>query len=216
MAARTSNILLDLEAQNPPASSSSIESKLLFCVNNGLPPKSIQPHNNQKPSIKPVPKSQVLDKLKDFLPVMSEANQKLQLAAMDNTKLFDIESLEDNDSPHIEMDLMLGVADLNTPEAIAAAESAVNGNQPVLSFAATSESSDSSDEDEKNDSHSESGSDDEEHKEQSVCDKHDQGKDDKRLQCHSGNIKRTKSIGKESYDELGNKKSSKRPKIVEL
>lgn len=111
---------------------------------------------------------------------------------------------------------MLGVADLNTPEAIAAAESAVNGNQPVLSFAATSESSDSSDEDEKDDSHSESTSDDEEYKEQSGCDKHDQGKGDRKLKCRPENMKRAKSVGKESYDGLRNKQSRKRPKIVEL
>lgn len=210
--AHTSNILLDLETQK--SASSSIESKLLFCVNDDLRPqhpKSI--HSEKKPSIRPVPKSQVLDKLRDFLPVMSEANKKLQLAAMDNTKVFDIESLEDNDSPHIEMDLMLGVADLNTPEAIVAAESAINGNQPVLSFAPTSESSDSSDEDERDDNHSESTSDDEE---QSGCDKPDQHKDDRKLECPPVNMKRAKSVGKESYDELRNKQSSKRPKIVEL
>lgn len=111
---------------------------------------------------------------------------------------------------------MLGVADLNTPEAIAAAESAINGNQPVLSFAATSESSDSSDEDDKDDNYSESTSDDEEHKEQSGCDEDDQGKDDRKLECLPVNMKRAKSPGKESFNEMRNKKSSKRPKIVEL
>lgn len=209
--AHTSNILLDLEAEKP--ASSSIESRLLFCVNDDLRPQPKVTKSNppeKKPAIRPVPKSQVLDKLKDFLPAMSEANKKLQLAAMDNTKVFDIESLEDNDSAHIEMDLMLGVADLNTPEAIAAAESAINGNQPVLSFAA--ESSDSSDED---DNYSESTSDDEE-QEQSSCDEDDQGKDDRKLKCLTVNMKRAKSVGKESYDELRNKQSGKRPKIVEL
>ncbi|KAL1829395.1 hypothetical protein DCAR_0208732 [Daucus carota subsp. sativus] len=214
--ARTSNILLDLEADNP--ASSSIESKLLFCVNDDLSrqpkvAKSIQPE--KKPAIRPLPKSQVLDKLKDFLPVMSEANKKLQLAAMDNTKVFDIESIEDDDSPHIEMDLMLGVADLNTPEAIAAAESAINGNQPASSSVATSESSDSSDEDEVDDNHSESTSDDE-HKEQRGSNKHDQGKNDRSLKCPPVNIKRAKSIGTKLYEKMRKKQPNKRPKIVEL
>ncbi|GKB93939.1 hypothetical protein Tco_0980076 [Tanacetum coccineum] len=52
-------------------------------------------------------------------------------------------------------DLMLGVADLNTPEAVAAAESAIVGSQPIISLDASSsefESEDDDDDDESSDS----------------------------------------------------------------
>lgn len=50
---------------------------------------------------------------------------------------------------------MLGVADLNTPEAVAAAESAIVGSQPVISLddsSSESESEDNSDDDSCSDS----------------------------------------------------------------
>ncbi|KAK1378039.1 E3 ubiquitin-protein ligase RNF34 [Heracleum sosnowskyi] len=212
----TSKALLDLESDKSPA-----ESKLLFCVNHDLPsqPKPTRISlPEKKPVITSVPKSQVLGKLKDFLPVMSEANKKLQLAAMDNTKVFDIESLEDDDSARIEMDLILGVADLHTPEAVAAAESAINGNQPVFPFAAKSNSDEDSDEDDDtgDDGDNDSTSDDDEDKNQSDCDKHDQGKNDSELKCSVANMKRAESVGKGTSEELRTEKSSKRPNIVEL
>lgn len=40
---------------------------------------------------------------------------------------------------------MLGIADLHTPEALAAAESAIRGYQPVISLSTLSSSDDSSD-----------------------------------------------------------------------
>ncbi|XP_017220760.1 uncharacterized protein LOC108197609 [Daucus carota subsp. sativus] len=213
--ANSSKILLDLEAEKSPA-----ESKFLFCMNHDFPrqPKPTKYELPQKkPIITSVPKSQVLGKLKDFLPVMSDANKKLQLAAMDNAKVFDIESLEDNDSAHIEMDLMLGVADLHTPEAIAAAESAINGIQPVLPFATTSNSDEDTDEYDDSESDSESTYDDEDGGENKRdSDKHDQGNDGIELACSLANTKRAKSVCKESSEDLGNAKSSKRPKIVEL
>ncbi|KAF5783527.1 hypothetical protein HanXRQr2_Chr11g0508971 [Helianthus annuus] len=90
-----------------------------------------------------------MGKLKDFLGVMAESNKKLQQEAM-NSKNLDIEALTGDESEYIEMDLMLGVADLNTPEAVAAAESAIVGSQPIISLDASSsesESEDSSDDD---------------------------------------------------------------------
>ncbi|KAL8102968.1 uncharacterized protein LOC141678999 [Apium graveolens] len=194
-----SKTLLDLESDQSPS-----ESKLLFCVNHDLPKTAKISLPDKKPTITAVPTSQVLGKLKDFLPVMSEANKKLQLAAMDDTKVFDIESLEDDDSAHIEMDLMLGVADLHTPEAIAAAESAINGNQPVFPFVDKSNSDEDDD--------SESTSDDEDVDKN----KHDQDKNDNELKCSLENTKRGKSDGKESSEELRIEISNKRPKIVEL
>ncbi|KAA8527310.1 hypothetical protein F0562_034593 [Nyssa sinensis] len=103
-----------------------------------------------KPISSSVPKSQaVLGKVKDFLGVISEANKRLQLDARENSKDYDIEVLTGNESEYIEMDLMLGVADLHTPEAVAAAESAIAASyQPVIPLAANrngTESEDSSD-----------------------------------------------------------------------
>ncbi|GAA0139738.1 hypothetical protein LIER_01225 [Lithospermum erythrorhizon] len=148
--------LLDLEKTHITTSSfSSLESKLLLCNQNKESKNSkaelVKP--NIKPDFSSVPKSQVLGKIKDFLGVMSEANGRLQLDAKDSSEKYDIEVLDGNGSEYIEMDLMLGIADLHTPEAVAAAESVIAGNQPVISLAgASSESesgdcSDSSDED---------------------------------------------------------------------
>uniref|UniRef100_A0A803LRZ4 Uncharacterized protein n=1 Tax=Chenopodium quinoa TaxID=63459 RepID=A0A803LRZ4_CHEQI len=72
-----------------------------------------------------------LGKVKDFLGLISEANKTLQLNAKDKPEEFDIEVLHGNESEYIEMELMLGVADLQTPEAMEAAEAAMAGNQPV-------------------------------------------------------------------------------------
>ncbi|XP_058201432.1 uncharacterized protein LOC131316169 [Rhododendron vialii] len=83
----------------------------------------------------------VLGKAKDFLGVFSEANKRLE----DNANNYDIEVLTGNESEYIEMDLMLGIADLHTPEALAAAESAIRGYQPVISLSTLSSSDDSSD-----------------------------------------------------------------------
>lgn len=106
---------------------------------------------------------------------------------------------------------MLGVADLHTPEAVAAAESAINGNQPVFSFEAKSNS------DEDDDSDSESTCDDEEgDKNQDDYDKCDQDKNGSELECSLENTIRAKSVDKESSEELRIENSSKRPKIVEL
>lgn len=76
-----------------------------------------------------VPESSVLGRLKAFLPMMDEANQKLFSSIEEKGReAFDIEVVdEDDNKPHIEMDLALGIADLNTPEALAAAERAAAG-----------------------------------------------------------------------------------------
>ena len=116
--------LLELEHKNPSSSSSSaIDSALLILKEKKreAPPS--------KPTIAPVPKSEFLDKLKGFLGVMAEANKKLEQEAEEgNSEAFDLEALTGDESQVIEMDLMLGVADLNTPEAVRAAEAAIAGN----------------------------------------------------------------------------------------
>ncbi|KAF7150333.1 hypothetical protein RHSIM_Rhsim02G0173400 [Rhododendron simsii] len=50
----------------------------------------------------------------------------------DNANDYDIEALTGNESEYIEMDLMLGIADLHTPEALAAAESAIRVESKYL------------------------------------------------------------------------------------
>ncbi|XVE94084.1 hypothetical protein REPUB_Repub01dG0250200 [Reevesia pubescens] len=96
------------------SSISPIESALLVCSKKDSLSESHKFDPSEKPIITPIPKTQVLSKVKDFLGVMAEANKMLELDAKD---------------------LMLGVADLHTPEALAAAESAIAGNEPAITLA---------------------------------------------------------------------------------
>ncbi|XP_052112901.1 uncharacterized protein LOC127744734 [Arachis duranensis] len=111
--AERSKELLHLEHKATPLSS--LESTLLVC--NGKREQCTQAKMlppNGTPLTYPIPKSQLLGKVKDFLGVMSEANKRLELDAKD---------------------LMLGVADLNMPEAVAATESTISSCQPAISLA---------------------------------------------------------------------------------
>uniref|UniRef100_A0A1D1ZH12 Uncharacterized protein C12orf45 n=1 Tax=Anthurium amnicola TaxID=1678845 RepID=A0A1D1ZH12_9ARAE len=95
-----------------------------------------------------VPTSQVLDKVRDFLGVIAEANEKLQLNAQGNSLSdYDIEVLSGKETEYIEMDLLLGVADLQTPEAVSVAEAAIGGSQQYLSLVGESIPSDSEEND---------------------------------------------------------------------
>ncbi|KAJ6764963.1 hypothetical protein OIU74_023772 [Salix koriyanagi] len=97
------------------------------------------------------------------------------------------------------MDLMLGIADLHTPEAVAAAEAAIAGSQSMISLAACSsetESEDSSDESESDDGASD--------------DTESNGEDNA-----DDNIKTCMS-GKNDSTEGSAKQCSKKQKIVEL
>lgn len=86
---------------------------------------------------------------------------------------------------------MLGIADLHTPEAVSAAESAIAGNQPAIPLPASSSETETED-----------GSDDDD-------------EDNKTLDPM--NLKRSETNKDDSLSEsAGNKKSKKRPKIVEL
>ncbi|KVI00291.1 hypothetical protein Ccrd_021463 [Cynara cardunculus var. scolymus] len=118
----SSQALLDLE--NSTQNSSSKESALLVCKRGdedllkkleAAKTKANGPPDS-KPAIAAPPPSQVMGKVRDFLGVMAESNKKLQLDAM-NSKNYDIEALTGDESEYIEMDLMLGVADLHTPAA---------------------------------------------------------------------------------------------------
>ncbi|GLT85867.1 hypothetical protein SLE2022_040400 [Rubroshorea leprosula] len=139
----TSKDLLRFEYKN--SSTSAIESALLVCNKKDSFSETHKPDPDKKLVTAPIPKSQVLGKVKDFLGVISEANKRLELDAKDNAQAYDIEVFTGNESNVIEMDLMLGVADLNTPEAVAAAESAIAGNQPVIPLAASSSEAESDD-----------------------------------------------------------------------
>ncbi|XP_034691040.1 uncharacterized protein LOC117918465 [Vitis riparia] len=155
----------------------------------------------------PTPQSLLfLGKVKDFLGVISEANKKLELDVKDNSgKDYDIEVLTGNESEYIEMDLMLGIADLQTPEVVAAAESSIAGFQPVAPLAACSsgtESEDSSDYDDSDNDDDEDSDDDKNNNKACSVVKH----------------KRSKSAHGDSSMEVPqkNRGSKKRPKIVEL
>ena len=93
---------------------------------------------------------------------------------------------------------MLGIADLHTHEAVAAAESAMAGYQPVIPLAVGSidlESDDSSDKDNDCDEHD-------------ASDKHD-GKTSSMKLRRSGSAKDKSSI-------YGKEKPTQRPKIVDM
>lgn len=101
---------------------------------------------------------------------------------------------------------MLGIADLNTPEAVAAAESSIAGFQPVVPLAACSsgtESEDSSDSDDDDDDDS---------------DNDENGDPDNNQAGSLVNHKRSKIDKGDSSREVAQKNggSKKRPKIVEL
>jgi hypothetical protein len=144
----------------------------------------------------------------------------------ENSENCDIEVLTGNDSEIIEMvsgslspsptlaineiitdffkciliiqDLVLGVADLHTPEAVAAAESAIAGCQTVIPLAASSSEADSEDS-------SDNDSDDD--------DDDDNGNDDGNDTCLPVKLERSKSGRSNSLSE---DQSKKRQKIVEL
>ncbi|XP_062215287.1 uncharacterized protein LOC133915907 [Phragmites australis] len=107
---------------------------------------------NPSPPADALPKSQVLGKVKDFLGEIAKANDKLQLDAQNKPpEEYDIEALTGNEKEYIEMDLLLGVADLHSEQAVEAAEATMNGFPPSgKSFACSSSDSedDSDDSDE--------------------------------------------------------------------
>ncbi|PIA44264.1 hypothetical protein AQUCO_01700099v1 [Aquilegia coerulea] len=138
----TNKDLLKLEKET--ATTSSLESTLLVCKKDLLSKTPKSTTSSEKLVTSAVPKSQFLGKVKDFLGVMAEANARLQHDAKEKSCMdYNIEELTGNESEYIEMDLVLGVADLHTPEAVAAAEAAMAGSQPVIPLAADCSGSDS-------------------------------------------------------------------------
>ncbi|KAL5560902.1 hypothetical protein UlMin_030649, partial [Ulmus minor] len=202
----TSKDLLQLETKNP--SSSSLESALLVCKKDSFVSQEKKNNPDGKPITAPLPRSQVLGKVRDFLGVISEANERLQSNAKDNSENYDIEVLSGNESRVIEMDLMLGVADLHNQEAVAAAESAIAGYQPMIPLAISSsesetESEDISDEDEDNE-------DDNKFVEHENSEKQEK-------KTSSMKLNESKSAKDNALSEVKtNNKSKKRSRIVEL
>lgn len=196
---KRSRELLELEHKDP---SSSAEAALLIC-GNGRKLQEEKPKPDGKPFTEPPPKSQVLDRVKGFLGVISEANRNLQLNAEGKAQDYNIEVLKGDESEYIQMDLMLGVADLHTPEAVSAAEAAIAGKQSVLDLPAnvsSSESESSSDDDDDDDEDDDNDDDEDERmKDGSPTSQESEKKEDSSLK------QRTKCGSK-----------SKRPKIVEL
>ncbi|KAI4302305.1 hypothetical protein MLD38_038068 [Melastoma candidum] len=195
----SSKDLLPLEKHD--SSNLSLGSSLLICKNKASVSRNKPSHPDTKsfPSM-PVHASQVLGRVKDFLGVISEANRRLEIDAKENPGNFDIEALDGNESQIIEMDLMLGIADLHTAEAIAAAESSIAGDQPAESLSASSNETDS--EDSSDDDDSDGGG--------------NHGGENGRF---IEELQKPKYQGDASAETTGknrSKKLSKRPKIVEL
>uniref|UniRef100_J3MNY0 Uncharacterized protein n=1 Tax=Oryza brachyantha TaxID=4533 RepID=J3MNY0_ORYBR len=87
----------------------------------------------------------VLGRVKDFLGEMAKANDKLRLDVKNKRpEEYDIEALTGNEKEYIEMDLLLGVADMHSEKAVEVDEATMNGFPPAgRSF--TCSSSDSED-----------------------------------------------------------------------
>ncbi|KAE8698803.1 eukaryotic translation initiation factor 3 subunit D-like isoform X1 [Hibiscus syriacus] len=185
-----------LRIEHKGCSSSPLESALLVCKEKD---STSQIDAAKKPAITQIPKSQVLGKVQDFLGVMAEANKRLELETKNNSQAYDIEVLNGNDSEVIEMDLMLGVADLHTPEALAAAESAIAGNQPVITVSGGGGSSSGTESDDSSDDNEESD---------------DDGNNDNETSCPRGKS----DTGKDNdvSEAAGKSRSKKRARIVEL
>ncbi|XP_015576592.1 uncharacterized protein LOC107261484 [Ricinus communis] len=200
----SSRDLLNLEHKNL-STTSSLESTLLLCNKKDSASLTKKPPLDGKLITNPVAQSQVLGKAKDFLGVLSEANKRLQQDAKDNSQNYDIEVLTGNESDVIEMDLMLGIADLHTPEALAAAESAINTGRPLAPL-----DSDSSSETE-----SESTSDDDDDDDDEAASDNDNYVDDIKA-CSSLKHKTSKFDKNGSSEDVKKNGSKKRPKIVEM
>lgn len=188
----TSKELLKLEKKG--SSTSSIESTLAICKKKDSHSQRGRQHLSGKPLTSSAPTSQVLGKVKDFLGVISEANNKLQVNAKDNPQSYDIEVLDGNESEIIEMDLMLGIADLHTPEAVAAAESAAASCYPLNPLASSTGETDSEDTTDDDDDQNDN-----------------ENSDDDQAGVPKKHV-RAKFCEADSYGGIGNKQSKKKPK----
>jgi len=85
---------------------------------------------SEKPdmSVMPMPPSELMSRVRDFLPQMEAANAKLALEMQSQpADKFDVEVLGERDAQHVEMDIACGVLDLKDDAALEAAEAAIAG-----------------------------------------------------------------------------------------
>ncbi|KAH0977755.1 hypothetical protein GBA52_027474 [Prunus armeniaca] len=205
----TSKDLLQLEHKK--ALTSPIESTLLVCKNDSQACQTKKAQPEGKPIGVPVIKSQVLGKIRDFLGVISEANERLEKDAKVGILVLhpklDCLSRFQHTFQIITCDLMLGVADLQTPEAVAAAESAISGYQPVIPLAVSSSEEESQDSSDNNSSSDEDDDDSSSEEDES---------DDENKKTSSPVKLKTPKSDKDDSSDVRNSRSKKRPKIVEL
>ncbi|CAN1167421.1 hypothetical protein LINPERPRIM_LOCUS18652 [Linum perenne] len=142
----------ELLMMDKDSSASAFQTSLLVCGRDSSASQSKGSSSVEKLVTSPIPQSQVLGKVRDFLGVFSEANRQLQQDAKDNSKKYDIESLTGNEAEVIETcteisisDLMLGVAELRNQQALAAAEAALAGGQQLIKLDGSSSESVSDD-----------------------------------------------------------------------
>ncbi|KAJ0985609.1 hypothetical protein J5N97_003965 [Dioscorea zingiberensis] len=134
--ASTSKELLDLSDR--PSKPSVLESLLVNSRESKVQQEGKERAGNgvdekrRKPLTGVLPTSQVLGKVKDFLGVMAKANEKLEHDVKENSQVnYDIEFLDGNEQEYIEMDLLLGIADLHNEDAVASAEAAMGNLHPA-------------------------------------------------------------------------------------
>ncbi|KAK7280226.1 hypothetical protein RJT34_25288 [Clitoria ternatea] len=203
--AERSKELLQFEHKGKPLSS--LESALLVSADkreSDTQPRRLPPRGS--PLTNPLPPSRLLGQVKDFLGVMSEANRRLELDAKDHPENYNIEELTGNESEVIEMDLMLGVADLHTPEAVVAAEAAISGSQPVIPLVVDDSETDS-------DETSIDGDNGDDEIESSGNDHDNQNDGEKPLSPVPKSISSKDNINEK---QKGNGRSKKRSRIVEI
>ncbi|XP_071703933.1 uncharacterized protein [Rutidosis leptorrhynchoides] len=183
--------LLDLETNAP--NSSSKESRLLVCKSSDDDLLKKLEASNKK-----LQHDAIVLFIYIYLSVFKHVCRHLINCALyiQNFKNCDIEAHTGDESEYIEIDLMLGVADLNTPEAVAAAESAIVGSQPVISLDASSSASESED-----------SSDDDSYVDDDVNDENNKGTRFK---------SKSQTLGGKSIAAPENGQKRKRSKIVEL
>ncbi|THU50866.1 hypothetical protein C4D60_Mb06t24870 [Musa balbisiana] len=153
MAAKSSKVLLDQPSKPSFPESLLVGGKQPARVTRGRKPPAAAAASvigGSEPKPKPltaaIPRSQFLEKVKDFLGVMAEANEKLEHEVQSSSRAdHDVEVVSGNEKEYIEMDLLLGVADLRTAEAVAAAEAAMCGFRPSATSSSSSSSSDTDD-----------------------------------------------------------------------
>ncbi|XP_065013371.1 uncharacterized protein LOC135641683 [Musa acuminata AAA Group] len=152
MAAKTSKVLLDQPSKPSFPESLLVGGEQPSRVTRGrkspAAAASVIGGSEPKPLTAAVPQSQFLEKVKDFLGVMAEANEKLEHEVQSSSRPdHDVEVLSGNEKEYIEMDLLLGVADLRTAEAVAAAEATMCGFRPSATSSSSSSSSSDTDDD---------------------------------------------------------------------